>query len=113
MVKIERNDHCVIVYCESAKRGIVFPTTIDKDVDLFLRELQERTQFIEKGTILVILLFDKKYEDNYRPIQLFLENHNVEDVLHDDSTAIELYKFYFENAIIRVSPAGAAWIFCK
>ena len=113
MIKIERNNHCIIVYSEKPKRGIVFPTTIDKDVSVFLREVQKRAQFIETGTILVILLFDEQYEDNYRPMRCFLETHNVEDVLHDDSTAIELYKFYFENSIIQVSPAGVSWIFCK
>ncbi len=112
MLTIERNKHCVIVYDESAGRGITFPNTEDKDVNLYVQELQERAQVIKPGTVLVPLLFDSQYKENSRPMQLFLKNNSIESVLQKDSTANELYEFYFAHAIPQLSPAGVSYIFC-
>ena len=112
MLRIERNNHCVIVYDEGAGRGITFPNTADKDVKLYVQELQERAQVIKPGTVLVPLLFDTQYKENSRPMQFFLENNSIESVLQEDSTAAELYEFYFAHAIPQISPAGVSYIFC-
>ena len=113
MLTIERNNHCVIVYDEVAGRGITFPNTADKDVNLYVQELQERAQVIKPGTVLVPLLFDTQYKENSRPMQLFLKNNSIESVLLEDSTAEELYEFNFAHAIPQISPAGVSYIFCK
>ena len=112
MLTIERNNHCVIVYDKDAGRGITFPTTADKDVNLYVQELQERAQVITPGTILVPLLFDTQYKENSRPMQLFLKDNSIESVLQEDATARELYEFYFAYAIPQISHAGMSWIFC-
>ena len=112
MLTIERNKHCVIVYDEDEGRGITFPNTVDKDVTLYVQELQERAQVITPGTILVPLLFDTQYKENSRPMQLFLEDSSIESVLQEDTTARKLYEFYFAHAIPQISPAGMSWIFC-
>lgn len=112
MLTVERNQHCVIVYNEDFNTGIAFPTTVNKDVNLYVQELKERSQFIKPGTVLVSLLFDEQYEDNYRPMKIFLENYSIERVLHEDDVAIRLYKFYFSHAIPIISPAGVSYIFC-
>lgn len=112
MLIIERNKHCVIVYDESAGRGITFPNTEGKDVNLYVQELQERAQFIKPGIVLVPLLFDTHYEENSRPMQLFLKNNSIESILQEDSTAIELYEFYFAHAIPQISPTEVSYIFC-
>lgn len=113
MLKIERNQYCVIVYDEENRRGITFPNKQDADVNLYVAELQERVQVIMPGTVLVPFLFDPQYKENNRPMQLFLEAHDVQSVLQEDDTAKELYEFYFAHAIPQISPAGVSYIFCK
>ena len=112
MLKIERNNHCVIVYDEDEGRGIAFPNTVDEDVTLYVQKLQESAQVIKAGTILVPLLFDTRYKENCRAMQLFLKNNSIDSVLKKDKTAKELYAFYFANAIPEISPAGMSWVFC-
>lgn len=112
MLTIERNNHCVIVYDEVAGRGITFPNTVYKDVNLYVQELQERAQVIRPGTVLVPLLFDTQYKENSRPMQLFLKSNSTESVLQEDATARRLYEFYFAHAIPQISLAGMSWIFC-
>lgn len=112
MIIIERNKHCVIVYDEIASRGINFPNTKDKDVNLYIHELKECVRVIKPGTVLVPLLFDSQYKENSRPMQLFLKNNNIESILQEDLTATELYEFYFAHAIPQISPAGVSYIFC-
>ncbi len=112
MLTIERNEHSVIVYDEEEGKGIAFPTTADKDVNLYVQELKERAQVIKPGTTLVPLLFDTRYRENSRPMQLFLADNTIESVFQDDTTAIELYEFYFAHAIPQISHAGMDWIFC-
>lgn len=113
MLKIERNQHSVIVYDEENSRGLTFPNERDTDVNLYIAELQERAQVIKPGTVLVPLLFDPQYKENNRPMQLFLETHSMESMLQEDDTAKELYKFYFAHAVPQISPAGVSYIFCK
>lgn len=112
MLIIERNQHCIIVYDTDAGRGITFPNTVDKDVELYVNELQERSQFITPGTVLVPLLFDTKYAENSKPMQLFLKDNSINSVLQENMTACKLYDFYFEHAIPQISPAGVSYIFC-
>lgn len=113
MLTIKRNQHSVIVYDEENGRGITFPNEQDTDVNRYIAELQEHAQVIKPGTVLVPLLFDPQYKVHNRPMQLFLETHDVESVLQEDDTAKELYEFYFAHAIPQLSPAGVSYIFCK
>ncbi len=94
-------------------RGITFPNDQDTDVNRYIADLQEHAQVIKPGTVLVPLLFDPQYKVHNRPMQLFLETHDVESVLQEDDTAKELYEFYFAHAIPQLSPAGVSYIFCK
>ena len=112
IITIERNNHCVIVYDESAGRCIAFSNTEDKDAYLYVQELQERAQVLKSGIILVPLLFDTKYKENSRPMQIFLTNHSIKSILQEDSIATELYGFYFAHAIPQIIPAGVSYIFC-
>ncbi len=111
MLKIERNTHCIIVYDEEANRGIAFPNTVNKNVNLYVEELQERAKSIKPGTVLVPLLFDTRYSENSKPMQLFLKDNSVESILQEDTTAANLYEFYFKHAIPQISPAGVSYIF--
>lgn len=113
MLKVERNQHCIIVYDEEYLRGITFPNKQDTDVNLYVAELQVCVQDIMPGTVLIPLLFDPQYNENSRPMQLFLETHDVQSVLQEDDTAKELYKFYFAHAIPQISPEGISYIFYK
>ena len=113
MLTIERNHHSVIVYNREEHRGIAFPNGEETDLKLYVEEIKERAQFIMPGTVLVTLLFDPKYEENNRPMRVFLETHDVESVLQNDCTAIELYEFYFAHAIPMISLSGIDYIFCE
>ena len=70
MLTIERNEHSVIVYDEEEGKGIAFPTTADKDVNLYVQELKERAQVIKPGTTLVPLLLYTRYSEISTPMQL-------------------------------------------
>ncbi len=113
MLTIKRSQHSVIVYDEGNNKGITFPNKQDTDVNQYIAELQEHARVIKPGTVLVPLLFDPQYKENNRPMQLFLETHDVKSVLQEDDTAKELYNFYFAHAIPQLSPAGVSYIFCK
>ena len=113
MIKIERNQQCVIVYDEDESRGIAFPSGENTDVKQYVAELQKCAEVIRPGIVLIPLLFDLRYKENSRPMQLFLESNDIQSVLEDDTTAEKLYKFYFEHAILQISPTSRSHIFFK
>ena len=111
MVTIKRNKHCVIVYDEDDGRGITFPTKTDTNVPLYIQELQKLAEHITPGIVLVPLVYDIQYRENSRPLQIFLEGNSLDDLLHNDVTAVNLYYFYFAHAIPQISPEGVSYIF--
>lgn len=58
MIKIERNQQCVIVYDEDESRGIAFPSGENTDVKQYVAELQKCAEVIRPGIVLIPLLFD-------------------------------------------------------
>ena len=114
MIKILRKKYCVIAYNEDENRAIAFPRNTKVKVNDFINELKEiaeKAEEIRAGIVVVSLVFDPKYKENYEPMKKFLQNKNSPILLRSDKKVKELYDFYFSNAIIQLSPAGPSYCF--
>lgn len=114
MVKILRKKCSVIAYSEADNRGIAFPKDPKVDVNDFITELQEiaeKCEEVKVGTIIVPLVFDSTYKENYRAMSKFLKDKKGWYVLKNKKIVRELYKFYFANSIPEFSPGGVNYIF--
>lgn len=110
MIEIKRKKHCLIVYENSKKRGIACPKGKEVALDVFLKDLGKISKKMETGIVLVPLVFDSKYTENYRPMEMFL-NGRSPDILDSDENAEELYNFYFSKAILELSPGRISFKF--
>lgn len=111
MIEIKRNASSVIAFDESEGRGITFPVNDSIAVEQFVEEVQKISETMKYGLVLVVLLFDPRYNDNYRPMQKFLEGKEGPQVLEDDANVRMLYGYYFSHAIPELSPGRVNYIF--
>lgn len=111
MIEIKRNASSVIAFDESEGRGITFPTNDSVSIEQFIEEVQKISETMKYGLVLVVLLFDPKYKENYRPMSKFLEGKDGPQVLEDDATVRKLYGYYFSHAIPELSPGRVNYIF--
>lgn len=112
MVEVKRFKHSVIVCDEDENRGIAFPVKEKTEAQTYVFELQEVTANMKYGMVIVPLLADPKYAENYRPLKKFMtEKKRKYTDLRRDAVAEQLYNFYFKNAIPQISPGGVSYIF--
>ena len=111
MLEIKRGNCCVIAYDESEGRGIAFPANDSISINDFIEEFQELAEGMKAGLVIVFLVFDPRYDINYRPMSKYLEGKESPQILNDDNEVKGLYDFYFSHSILEISPMGVNFIF--
>lgn len=102
-MKIKRNKNCIIVYSESERKGIAFPSNnlikwseFHKQFLAFKVQLKKVNTFIEFS-------FDPKSPNEYYPLVKFFKNKKNN---FTDDDLIAFYHFYFDHSVPRLRPEG-------
>ena len=112
MIEIRKQRTLVVVYDESENRGIAYPVKQTIGVDVYVAELRKLAANMKYGMIIIPLIPDSLYFDNYYPLKRFMDvkKRKYKD-LERDLVAEQLYNFYFKHAVLQIGSESASYIF--
>lgn len=110
MVELIRNRNTVIVYDDYNFTGIILATCKKTEWEDIYAGIREFNPKMHPCTHIEFLVLDPMYVGNYRPVEKFLNGRDSK-ILESDEVAKELYKFFYDNAVIKNGLKGADYTF--
>ena len=112
MINVRHTRYAIFVWEDEKCRGIVYPANVLTNIELFTYEVKKLALEQMRNIRFVSLVFDPAFERNYLPMREFLnskepicknfnkgEEKEMYDFLqYDDTSARELYTFFFEHS---------------
>ena len=110
MLHVKRNRNTVIVWDDQKLTGIILAKCKKTEWEDVFDDTSAFKAELKISLHIEILLLDPEYDGNYLPVKKFLKGRNTK-ILEDDQNAKELYKFYYDNAMLKISLKGVEYNF--